>query len=121
MKRFLLLILVLVAFLLPGPARAFDDWAEYKTTLTASGLVTTGATRLHALFIGTDGTNAQTIIVYDNTSAAGSKALYDFIVPTSATDRWRTIVFNTPILCRTGIYIAISGSGARTVQAFVSQ
>lgn len=121
MKRFLFVALALVVFLLPGPARAWDDWVEYKTTITASGLITTGLTRLHGYFITTDGTNAQTVIIYDNTSAAGSKAVYDHIVPTSATDRWRWVWFPTPILCRTGVYISVTGSGARAIQAYVMQ
>lgn len=120
MKRFLLVILCLV-FLLPGVARAFDDVCQYTTSIASSALVATGAVKLHGLFFTTDGTNAQTIVIYDNTTGSDPKAISTFIVPTSATDRWRWVWFNTPILLRTGLYISITGSGTAGVQAYIAR
>lgn len=82
--------------------------------LAASALAATGRNMLHGVIIGTDGTNAATVTVYDNTSAAGKK-VFEAVV--EGTSRSRDFMFSRPVRSELGLYVAISGTGA-TAQAY---
>jgi len=78
---------------------------------TADALITTGAGYLYGLVVITDGTNALTVAVYDNTSASGV-----LIVPTlqyPVTPRNNVHWFFPGIQFNLGIYVDITlGAGA---------
>jgi hypothetical protein len=112
MKKLLASILTL--FVLTGSAFAFtpDNWMGYSATKTADALIHTGAGWFYGFTCLTDGTNAVTFKVYDNTSGTGTRIGNDFICVTSSTNR--TCVFGTgyAIPFDTGLYIDITSSDA---------
>lgn len=80
--------------------------------LTTSGQVYTGRGTLNAVTVLTDGTNAATVTLYDNTSAAGT-VIFKALIPGasgSASD-----AYNLAIRCQNGIYASISGTGANAI------
>jgi hypothetical protein len=86
---------------------------------TGSGLITTGQGFFKGLIVNTDGTNAVTITIYDNTAASGNKVVSSFIITTSTTDLIRTLSFgdrDCPYF--TGMYFSISTSGTVTYDVF---
>lgn len=85
------------------------------TTCISSDLQTTdqqiytGRGTLNAVTILTDGTNAATLTIYDNTSAAGT-VLFKMIVPGASQSNHAE--YNLAIRCTTGLYADVSGTGA---------
>jgi hypothetical protein len=91
--------------------------ANAQTFVNGSGsnstdaLIWTGDVNFQGILLATDGTNACTVSVYDNTSAAGTLLMPTTVVPTSATDRSRGFYFNLPVRANTGLYVDITCSG----------
>jgi len=86
---------------------------------TESALVVTGGGFLRGLVVHTDGTNAVTLDVYDNTSAAVPKLISTMTIPTSATNRTTTISFDERVCgFSNGIYLAITCTGTVTVDTY---
>lgn len=77
--------------------------------LTTSTLVFTGRQMFRGVSINTDGTNAGTVVIYDNTSAAG-KIIGTFSCVGASLHK--DIIFNEPVRVYNGIYAALSGTGA---------
>jgi hypothetical protein len=77
---------------------------------TASAAIVVGKAYLTAVSVETDGTNAATIIVYDNASAASGTILFKIIVPGANSNA--NVVFTYPILANAGLYLSIAGTGA---------
>ena len=98
-----LIFAALVLFLLASPA-----WAN-SIGNTSDAAVTTGPGYLKGLIIHTDGTNACTVSVYDNTAASGTKLFSTRTVTTSATDRTQALSFDDKeVPYGTGIYVDIT-------------
>lgn len=91
------------------------------TTAISSGLKTadaqiyTGRGTLNGLVVNTDGTNAATVTLYDNTAASGT-VLSQVIV--AGADRTHSQIFNLAVRCTTGIYADVTGTGAAYVVYF---
>ena len=84
-------------------------------TLTASGLILAGRCVLGGFLLGMDGTNDQTVTVYDNIAELGLK-----IVPTNTYDASALGLngyMGPTVECKNGVYVAISGAG--TVEVVV--
>ena len=91
---------------------------DYLTTQglqTATATMLTGAGLLHGIHVITDGTNAATMLCYDNTSAAGTVKA-KAIVPGATSVL--PIMFDPPLHMDLGVHITISGTGAEFI-AFV--
>jgi len=99
---------LLLAGIMVGPAQA-----QMKSTgaRTGDSLINSGITLFGGIIVVTDGTNAVTVEIYDNTSAAGAKLIPTWVVTTSATQRSASIGFGAPIKCMNGIYVDITTSG----------
>lgn len=85
-------------------------------TLSASTLIFTGKALLTGVVATADGTNAATITVYDNTSAvedATHRILWTTVVPIGS--RNQTVWFPFPVTAKTGLFVAISGTGAGVI------
>ena len=112
MKKLLALIFALC--ILTSPAWAFnpDESMGYSATKTADALIHTGAGWFYGFVAKTDGTNALTIQIYDNTEGSGTRIGPDFICSTSSTNR--TCVFGTgfAVPFSTGLYIDITSTDA---------
>ena len=81
----------------------------------ASALIATGRNRINAITFLGDGTNASTLIVYDNTSATGKVVAK---VVNKATDQQNHVIFTFPVYCENGIYAALSGTGGNYILYF---
>lgn len=85
--------------------------------LVASTLVFTGINYIDSIQVFTDGTNAATVSVYDNTSAAG-KIAAQVLVPGATLHN--SVTFRIGVRMDTGIFIAISGTGASAIVTYGS-
>lgn len=77
--------------------------------LSADTLLFTGRNRINALTIFTDGTNAATVALYDNTSAASKIAVQGKCLGASLVNH---IIFENPVYVENGIYADVTGTGA---------
>lgn len=76
---------------------------------TTDQLIYTGKNRINAITIIADGTNAATVVVYDNTAASGTVVAKGFV---KATNDMNHIIFENPVVCENGIYADVTGTGA---------
>ena len=109
--------IVLFILLLASPAIAGKSIGN-----TESGLITTGHGYLTGLKITTDGTNTVTFGFYDNTAAAGTALISNYVATTSASNREAYIKFE-PEECQyfTGIYIVATTEGTVTFDVFFKE
>lgn len=77
--------------------------------LNADTLIFTGRNRINALTVFTDGTNAATVDLYDNTSAANKIAVKGKCVGANLVNH---IIFENPVYVENGIYADVTGTGA---------
>ena len=84
--------------------------------LTANTAICAGVNRINAVTLITDGTNAATVTVYDNPSAASGKV----VAKATASGAQNTVQlkFTNPVYCETGIYAVVSGTGAAYIVHF---
>lgn len=86
-----------------------------KTTCRATGLQTadlliaTGAALLDGVLIVTDGTNAATLTVYDNTAASGKKLFQATVAGASNSGHFD---WTSPVKAEIGLFADVSGTGA---------
>jgi len=111
-----ILIFCLLALLVPANVLARSNIMEFpctsSTEQTGSALLLTGTGVFYGILVMTDGTNAVTVDIYDNTSAAGTaKFIPTWVVPTSATDRAKSAWIAPGHSITTGIYVNITCSG----------
>ena len=78
----------------------------------ASALIATGRNRINAITFLGDGTNASTLIVYDNTSATGKVVAK---VVNKTTDQQNHVIFTNPVIVENGIYGSLSGTGGNYI------
>lgn len=77
--------------------------------LNADTLIFTGRNRINAITVLTDGTNAATVDLYDNTSAASKIAVKGKCVGANLINH---IIFENPVIMENGIYADVTGTGA---------
>lgn len=75
----------------------------------ASASIAIGKNRINAVTFLGDGTNASTLTIYDNASAASGKVVVKVVNRT--TDQQNHIIFTNPVVCEKGIYAALGGTG----------
>jgi hypothetical protein len=85
---------------------------------TSDTIIHTGACRLTGIQIITDGTNDATVILYDNTSAAG-KVLFQGTVEGGAAIHYGGRNWTFPVSCNIGIYLDLTGTGASAIVEYV--
>jgi len=111
MKKLTILIIFLIGGLLCGP-----NVIGAQDHLRSSGLETSDAAVVAAkcLFYGveiiTDGTNAASIIVYDNASAASGTEVFKGTV--AGANNFGGVTFEHPVEMFNGIFVDVSGTGA---------
>lgn len=116
MKRKIFAITIILV-LLAGIAVAQEAYMRVTATKTADAAIMAGPGLLHGIVFVTDGTNAVTVNVYDNASAAtGTKLLpTDTIITTSSANRVQAIGFDPPINCINGAYVDVTVGGGGSV------
>lgn len=84
----------------------------------SAALVATGG-KLYGLMVATDGTNAVTVDLYDNASAASGASLCPtFVVTSSATDRVQYFPF-PGVRFKNGVYASVTlGAGSCSFMAY---
>lgn len=80
--------------------------------LSGDGIVSSDPTRVSSVLILTDGTNAATVILYDNTAASGTK-VFEAGIP--GAELSYLFDFPIPIACKSGLYLDIDGTGASCI------
>ena len=108
-KKVLLAAMFSLAMLFPAVLQAQDTVVTSTDLLTSSAAVFTGKCYLRSVGVFTDGTNAATVTVYDNTSGAGKKVAGPYTIAGSSYFGGETM---PPTPCANGIYVVISGTGA---------
>lgn len=98
------------------PSNAMADATAEKD---ADALIATGYGYFRGIMIITDGTNAVTVSIYDNTAASGRELIPTWTVTTSATDRAQAISFaKEELYYYVGIYVDITTSGTATYMIY---
>lgn len=90
-----------------------------KSSSRSSGLknadaaISAGRNRINAITLLGDGTNAASLIIYDNASAASGTVLAK--ITQLATARLTHIIFENPVFAENGIYADVTGTGAEYI------
>lgn len=79
---------------------------------TSDATIYTGACLFFGIEVITDGTNAATAIVYDNTANSGTK-LVELVV--AGASNFGGGLWPHPVYCSTGIRVDLSGTGASAI------
>ena len=115
MKRLFKTFLMVALAVMLSTTVAYSFTPDYvlpTATKTASAACVTVPGYLYGIMIITDGTNAVTVDIYDNASAAsGTKLIPSWIITTSATNRMQTLTLPNPVAADNGIYVNTSTSG----------
>ena len=91
-------------------------YADNSGELTESQLVFTGKTLLSKVLVLTDGTNEATVVVYDSLTASGKK-MGTWVVSGPSKYGGGNVI--PPEKIRIGIYVSISGTGAKAHASWV--
>lgn len=83
---------------------------------TADAVIAAGKNRINAITLLGDGTNAASVILYDNATAASGTVLAK--VTQLATGRLTHIIFENPVIADNGIYADVTGTGAEYIVYF---
>lgn len=112
MKKVLLAVFCILFF--AAIAAAGPEFTAYSTK-TSSALITTGAGIYNGIKVNTDGTNAATIIVYDNTAASGTAVDPSTVYVTSSSMRVQASGSYPPRRYYNGLYVSITCAGTVSV------
>ena len=118
MKKKLMILLISVFLLWGSVAFAGHAYDNFMYCLssgeqdTDDTTIYTGTCFLVGVIILTDGANDATVILYDNTSKAGTKIWEAKVI---SSDNYGGGMFPYPIYCATGIHLALSGTGATCI------
>jgi len=116
MKKLFTILLIILCSISIAWAYTPYDWARYTAVYTTdqTGIKTTPG-YFFGIIVMTDGTNACTVVTYDNTAKSGSNKLHpDWVVTTSSTDRAKTYSPPHPVQYNTGISVDITVGGGGT-------
>ena len=83
--------------------------------LNADTLIATGRNRVNAITVLTDGTNAGTVELYDNTAASGTKCVVGKCLGANLINH---LIFENPVVFEDGIYADVTGTGATFIVFF---
>lgn len=118
MKKLILILVIVLSLVGVIWAYTPSDFARYTAIQTADKEALLAAPGyFFGITVMTDGTNACTVVTYDNTTNAGTNKLHpDWVVTTSATDRAKTYSPPYPLLYNTGISVDITCAGTCSFQ-----
>ena len=83
---------------------------------SADAVITKGVNRINAITLLTDGTNAASVIVYDNASAASGLVLAK--VTAAGAQNTMHVIFENPVYAEKGLYADVTGTGAGYIVYF---
>lgn len=79
---------------------------------TADAAISAVGGYVHGIMLENDGTNASSVIIYDNASAASGVILASVALPATSAVLRQYITFNHPVSANKGIFADVSGTGA---------
>lgn len=86
---------------------------------TSDAAILVGPGRLTGLILEGDGTNAATVVLYDNASTASGTILYKMMLKASSNDLvYPAVIPDGGIDCLNGIYADVTGTGAAYIVHF---
>jgi hypothetical protein len=80
---------------------------------SADAAIAAGANRVNAVTLLTDGTNAASVILYDNATAASGKVLAK--VKATGAELIKHVLFENPVYAENGIYADVTGTNAEYI------
>ena len=118
MKKKLIIILLALLFVVPV-AYSAEPWCRQSVEKTAAAAITTSSGIFHGLIVSTDGTNAVTVSIYDNASAAsGMELIPTTVITSSSSDRVQAISISPAVRYHKGVYVDITTSGTVTYKVY---
>lgn len=78
---------------------------------TADAQIATGVNRVNSVELFSDGTNACSVVLYDNTAASGT-VLAKVTIGAASLKTTEQVVFMNPVRAENGIYADVTGTGA---------
>lgn len=113
MKKKLIIILLALLLIVPS-AYSAEPWSQQSAEKAIDAAITTTSGIFHGIIVATDGTNACTVSIYDNaTAASGTELIPTTVITSSATDRVQAISISPAVRYYNGIYVDITlGAGA---------
>jgi len=85
---------------------------------TADAVIATGRNRVNAITLFSDGTNACSVLVYDNASAASGTEVGKVSIGAASLKTTEHVIFENPVTCENGIYADVTGTGAGYIVYF---
>lgn len=83
---------------------------------TADAAIQAQRSRVNAVTLLTDGTNAASVVLYDNPSAASGSVLAK--VTAAGAQNTVHVLFENPVFAETGIYADVTGTNAEYIVYF---
>ena len=121
-KATLITLILMLALLIPAPALMLKaqgaEGIKATNDLTADAAAVSGRCNLHGLWFATDGTNAVTVNIYDNTTATGNTIIPESIISTTSAGQIAVMDFNPPLLMENGVYVDITTAGTVTFKVY---
>jgi len=111
MKRLFVVVMLLV-LLVVSPTFAGDDKYSTSGEQTATASVLSRPGYFIGIMVATDATNAVTVSIFDNaTAATGTELIPTTVITTSATDRAQIVLLPFGVKFENGIYVEITTNG----------
>ena len=85
---------------------------------TADGAIAAGRNRVNGITLLSDGTNACSVILYDNATAASGTVLGKVSIGAASLKKTEHVLFENPVICENGIYADVTGTGAEYIVYF---
>ena len=93
--------------------------SSYSSGLkTSDAIIATGVNRVNAVTLHSDGTNACSVVLYDNASAASGIVLAKVSIGAASLKTTEEVVFTNPVRASNGIYADVTGTGAGYIVYF---
>lgn len=92
--------------------------------VTSSGLLSADAavcatgSRVHSVTLISDGTNACSVVVYDNATSASGAVLAKLVLPASSGSPEFFVHDSNPISANKGIFVDVTGTGAAYIVTY---
>ena len=85
---------------------------------SADAAIAAGRNRVNAITLLSDGTNACSVILYDNATAASGTEVGKVSIGAASLKKTEHVVFENPVICELGIYADVTGTGAEYIVYF---
>lgn len=118
-KSFKLLFLAICILLFAaGGVMAFKDYAKSSELRSSDALIVEGKVYLSSVLIITDGTNDATVTIHDALNSGSGTVFYAVV---AGGDNWGGRVWVPPLEIENGIYVDVSGTGAKYIIEYVEE